>query len=63
MKELKKCPFCGCAAKELQMNDNGDMLHAICCTNTMCIGFDIQPHYYTAADAREAWNRRAEKCA
>ena len=60
VKDLKPCPFCGCEAKELQHEENGgDIVHGVRCTNTMCIAYDIQPSYFNAADARNAWNRRA----
>ena len=58
-KQLKPCPFCRQEAKEIQQEENGDIVHAVRCTNTMCIGYDIQPSYFNAADARNAWNRRA----
>lgn len=61
-KKLKACPFCGCAAKELQQEENGgDILHAVRCTNVMCVAFDIQPRYFSVADARKAWNARCEQ--
>ena len=60
MTKLKACPFCGCAAKELQQDDGGDIVHAVRCTNASCIGNDIQPRYFDAEQARKVWNRRAD---
>ena len=58
--KLKVCPFCWSEAQELQQEEKGgDVVYAVRCTNAMCIGYDIQPSYFNAADARKAWNRRA----
>lgn len=57
MEELKRCPFCGRAAKIINYKDM--KYKTVKCMNMMCIACDIEPTFDTIEEAIEAWNRRA----
>ena len=55
MTELKNCPFCGSAAKFVDV-DRDDYIY-IMCNDEDCMA-DTGPHY-TKESATKAWNTRA----